>query len=233
MLADHVHRLGELGDVARHKVRVGEEVVERRDLPRRTHGHQVHDVVVYHVHAHRLGEDRELGANVSITNDAEGLATDLPTLVADLFPHPLVHLVAAVADLAGQYDDLADDQFGDTARVAEGGVEDAYSVLGGVLQVDLVRADTEASDHDEVAGGRKDTGSQLRLGANANYMDIPEELVSISCRLVCKNRWLESQKVTLLYLLNQLILGQTTLHELDLVTLAMQNIPASLVHILE
>jgi hypothetical protein len=67
-----------------------------------------------------------------------------------------VHFGGAVGELAGEADDLADYELGDGAGVGEGGVEDADAVGGGVGEVDLVRADAEAADDDQVFGGGED-----------------------------------------------------------------------------
>lgn len=59
-----------------------------------------------------------------------------------------MHFHGAITKLTGEGNDLGNDEFCDAARVAEGRVEDADAMLGGVLEVHLVRADTEASDHE-------------------------------------------------------------------------------------
>jgi hypothetical protein len=45
-------------------------------------------------------------------------------------------------------------------------------VRGGVLEVDLVRADAEAADDDEVLGFGEDASGELRLRTDSKDMDI-------------------------------------------------------------
>ena len=83
-----------------------------------------------------------------------------------------MEFVAAIRHLAGERNDLADDQLGDRAGVGEGGVEDADTVLRGVFQVDLVRADAEASYDDEVLRCGQDARGKLCFRADAEDVDI-------------------------------------------------------------
>jgi hypothetical protein len=84
-----------------------------------------------------------------------------------------VHLAGAVAQLTGKHDHFTNDQLGNTARVAEGGVEDGNTLVGGILEVDLVGTDTEATDDDKVLRFLQDSCGELRLRANTNDVDIP------------------------------------------------------------
>lgn len=74
-----------------------------------------------------------------------------------------MHLVGAVAQLAGEHDDLTNDQLGNTAGVAEGGVEDRNTVVSGILKVDLVSTNTEATNDNEVLGLLQDARGELGL----------------------------------------------------------------------
>lgn len=117
--ADHVHGLGQLGDVAGHEVGALQQVGEGRHLARGAHGHQVDDVVVDDVHAHRLGQHRQLRPDVPVADDPQRLAPDLPALGRYLVPRTQVHFIAAICHLPCQCDDLADDEFRDGAGVRE------------------------------------------------------------------------------------------------------------------
>lgn len=86
-----------------------------------------------------------------------------------------MHLVGAVTELAGEGDNLSDDELGDTARVTEGRIEDGNAMVRGKLEIDLVGADTEAADGDEVAGLFEDAGGEFSLGADTKDMDIAGE----------------------------------------------------------
>lgn len=89
-----------------------------------------------------------------------------------------MHFVGAVTQLASKANDLANDQLGDTAGVAERRVEDGNTMLGGILEVDLVGTNTEASDHDQVLGLLEDSCGELGLGADADHMNVTVQRVS-------------------------------------------------------
>lgn len=63
-----------------------------------------------------------------------------------------MQLIRAITQLTSQSNDLPNDQFRDAARVTEGRVEHCNAIVGGALEVDLVRSDAEAADDDEVFG---------------------------------------------------------------------------------
>ena len=86
-----------------------------------------------------------------------------------------MHLGRTVAELTSQCNDLGDDQLRNTAGVAEGRVEDGDTVVCGILQVDLIRPNTEAADDDEIAGLFQDARGELGLGTDANHVDITVE----------------------------------------------------------
>lgn len=141
-----------------------------------------------------------------------------------------MHLVGAVAQLASKANDLGNDQLGDTAGVAEGGVEDGNTVFGGILEVHLVGTDTEAPDHDQVLSFLKDPSGELGLGADTDHMNVTMRI------LVGIPSWharSHTREKDLPNLLNQLVLRERGLEEFDLVALLLQNIPAGLVDILQ
>ena len=83
-----------------------------------------------------------------------------------------MHLVVAITQLARQGNDLANDQFCDTARVAERRVEHGNAMVRSILQIDLVCPDTEATDSNKVPGLLEYTGCELGLGADPDDMDV-------------------------------------------------------------
>jgi hypothetical protein len=178
LLAHHVLSLGKLGNVEGHEVGSLEELGESADLLRDTQGHQRHDVVVDDAHTHGLGQHRQLGANVAVSDYTEGLSTDLPALVADLVPGALVHLVGTVTELSRQHDDLSNDQLRHTARVTKRRVEDGDTVLGGIFEVDLVGADAEAADDNEVLSLAQHPLRKFRLGADSDGVNVTVVLPS-------------------------------------------------------
>jgi hypothetical protein len=154
------------------KIGLLEKLVEGRELLGSSESHQGHNVGVDNVHSHSLSKDGQLRSNVSVSNDSEGLSTDLPAAGGNLVPGPLVHLHGTVTKLASEHDDLGDDQLGDGTRVGEGRVEDGDTVLGGIVKVDLVGSDTKTSDNDQVLCLAKDIGGELGLGADSNGVDV-------------------------------------------------------------
>ena len=109
---------------------------------------------------------------MTISYYAQCLSSDLPALGAHLVPGPSVHLNAAVTQLTCECDDLANDELGDRTRVREGRVEDADSMRRGVLEIDLVRADAEAANDNQVLGFGEDAGSKLSFGTDTEDVDI-------------------------------------------------------------
>nr|POE56575.1 hypothetical protein CFP56_33547 [Quercus suber] len=205
---DHVHGLRELGDVQGDEVGGLQQLLEAVDLRGAAHAHEVDDVEIDDPHAHGLGQHRQLTAHVSIPDDAQRLAAHLPAPARHLVPHALVHLVAAVADLAGEGDDLPDHHLRDGARVAEGRVEHGDAVCGSIFEVDLVRTDAEAADDDQVLGVLEDAVGEMCLGADADDVHVPD-------------------------LLDQLVLRERTLEGFDLVALLGEDVAAGLVDVLE
>lgn len=169
---DHVASLGEIGDVEGDKVGLAQKLLKSRDLAGGTKSHQGNDIVVDDVHTHSLSEDRQLRTNVTVADNSQSLASNLPALGADLVPGTTVHLVGSVAELTGKGDDLGNDKLSDTARVGEGGVEDGDTILGGKLEVDLVGTNTEAADDEEVCGLTEDLLGELCLGSDTNDLDV-------------------------------------------------------------
>ena len=169
---DHVACLGEIGDVESNEVGLAQKLLKSRDLVGGTKGHQGNHIVVDDVHTHSLSENRQLRTNVTVTDNTQSLASNLPALGADLVPGTAVHLVGSVAELTGKGDDLGNDKFSDTARVGEGGVEDGDTILGSKLEVDLVGTDTEATDDEEVCGLTENLLGELCLGANTDDLNV-------------------------------------------------------------
>lgn len=83
-----------------------------------------------------------------------------------------MHLNGSIAELSGQGDDFGNDQFRNTARVCEWGVENSNTTTGSISEVDLVGSDTEASDDEQVLGLAQNFLAQLCLGADTDNMDL-------------------------------------------------------------
>lgn len=87
-----------------------------------------------------------------------------------------MHFVGAVTQLAGKANDLANDQLGNTAGVAERRVEDSNTLFGGILEVDLVGTNAEATDHNQVLSLLEDPRGELGLGTDTNHMNVPAQM---------------------------------------------------------
>ena len=179
-LADEAAREGRLRDVQGDEVGLRQQVRQGRRGPVVAHRQLRRDVVEEHLHAERLGEDADLGADVAVADDAERLAADLVAGGRLLAPAALVHLARAVREAAGERDDLGDHQLGDAAGVAERRVEDAHPALTGGVEGHLVRADAEGAEREQPAGLGQDAGRDPGLAADAedvHVADLLDELV--------------------------------------------------------
>ena len=79
----------------------------------------VGNVVEVHPHAERLGDDRQLAADVAVADDAERAAAYLVGAFGRLVPDAGVHPGVLVGQMPGQRDDLGDGQLDDAAGVGE------------------------------------------------------------------------------------------------------------------
>lgn len=156
------------------KVGALEQSLHGRYLGCGTHAHEVDDIVVDDLHSHGLGQDGQLVADVSVSDDSKSLATYFPAACGNLVPDALVQLHASVTKLSRQRNDFRDDEFGNRARVGERRVEDGDTCVGGILEVDLVGTNTEATDDNEVLGLPQNASSELSLGTNTDDVDISE-----------------------------------------------------------
>ena len=74
--------------------------------------------------------------------------------------------------LPTQRNNLTNDQLCHTPRVGKGTIEHGDAAFGGVFKVNLIGADTETADADEVLGVPEDAFCQFRLGADADGLDV-------------------------------------------------------------
>jgi hypothetical protein len=153
------------------KVGLREKYRHRLDLASGTEGHEVDDVVEEDAHPERFGEYRELRADVTIADDPKGLSTDLPAVLGLLVPGALTQLEGALKVLPREGDDLGYDELGHGTRVGEGRVEDRDASFCSGDQIDLVYADTEAPDNEEL-GNASDmsTGDPASIWASLRYL---------------------------------------------------------------
>lgn len=137
-----------------------------------------------------------------------------------------MHFNGSIAELSGQGDNFGNDQFRNTARVCEWGVEHGNTTASSIIEVDLVGSDTEASDDEQVLGLAQNLLAQLCLGADTNNMDLTSICQGQRRSIAVKDSCLPD-------FLNELILGKRSLQSFDLIALARENIPSGLVDILQ
>eukprot|EP00047_Mylnosiga_fluctuans_P005519 m.240980 g.240980 ORF g.240980 m.240980 type:complete len:346 (+) comp13761_c0_seq1:10-1047(+) len=128
---DHTLRGGVCRYVQRHKVGLPEQGLQGLLWLGRAQSKLWDDVIEDDLHAERLGQDRQLRADVAVADQTQRLATHLVAAIGRLLPLAAVQLHAAVACLPGQHDDLGHHQLGDAAGVAIRAVEDRDAVIGG------------------------------------------------------------------------------------------------------
>ena len=157
-------------DVQRDHVGLGEQRVEGGHPAGVAVREPVGGVVEDHPEAERLGDVRELGADVAVAHDAERAAADLVAALGRLVPDALVHPLGLLRQPARQRDDLADHQLDDAAGVGVRRVEDRDAPLRSPGQVYLVGADAEAADRDQVPGRVEHPRRDVGVGAD------PEQL---------------------------------------------------------
>ena len=127
-------------------------------------------VVEDHLHAQRFGQHADLGADVAVTDDAQGLAAHFMAAAGRLRPAAAMAFGVLLRDAAGQHDRLGDHQLGHAARVGVGRVEHRDASQFGCIQVDLVGADAEAAHRDQALGLGQHLGAEL--GARTDADDV-------------------------------------------------------------
>lgn len=106
----------------------------------------------------------------------QSLSTHLPTLTTDLIPQPLLHLQRPLDILPTQRNNLTNHQLGHTPRIRKGRIEDGDAAFARILEIDLVGADAETADADQVLGMFQDFFREFGFGADANSLHIPNLL---------------------------------------------------------
>ena len=168
--ADHQLGRRRFRHVQGDDVAAGEQRVQPAGMTRVAERELGLDVVVDDVHAERFGHHPDLGADVAVADDAERLAAHFVAAGGGLGPATTVALRRFLRDAAHQHDRFGDDQFGHAAGIGVGRVEhrDAGALGGG--QVDLVGADAERADGDQLAGVGQRVG--IQAGARADADDV-------------------------------------------------------------
>src|SRR6266550_1842918 len=158
-------------DMQRHHVGLAEQVAEGLAAVRVTEREPVGGVEEQHAHAEILGQHRQLRADVAVPDDAQRATAYLVRAVGRLVPDARMHQGVLVREPPGQRDDLGDRELDHAAGVGERRVEDGDAPLRGCLQVDLVGADAERADREQLGRGVQDALRDVRLGADAQQGD--------------------------------------------------------------
>ncbi len=186
-------------DVEAHDVGDLEQLRERPGTTRVAVRRPVRLVVEHDAHPERLGEVRQLRADVAVAHDAQGPATHLVTAARGLVPHAVVHPHRLLRQPPRERDDLADHELHHAARVGVRRVEDRDAPVGRSGEVDLVGADAEAADRLEVGRRRQDSRGHRGVGPDPEQADPGEGI-------------------------GQLVLGQCTHTQVHLVAAAAEDL---------
>ena len=132
-------------DVQRHGVGLLQQRVEGGHPLCVAHGELLLEIVEHDMHAHGLGQHGQLRADVPVADDPEGFAANLMRTLGAFVPKAVLEMMGVRRNPTHKADDVADDQLDNRARVGIRGIEHGYALLAGVLQIDLVGSDAEAS----------------------------------------------------------------------------------------
>ena len=144
-------------------------------LPQRlgvAQGELVLQVVEEHPHAQRLGQHRQLAADVAVADDAQRPPPDLVAAGRRLVPGAGVQRAVPVDQPPGQADDLRDRQSRRRCGCwSNGALNTATPACGRRAQVDLVGADAEGADRGQFRAARQHVRGHLRLRPDAQQVD--------------------------------------------------------------
>ena len=150
--ADHPCVAGVSGTCRVTTSALRQQLVQRRAPPRVAQRQLGLDVVEDHVHAQRLGQHADLRADVAVADDAERLAAHLAGVVAALLTQPPRCSTAFFSGMPrSSMIDLGQHQLGHAARVGEGALNTGTPRSRAASEVDLVGADAEGADRQQLA----------------------------------------------------------------------------------
>lgn len=99
-----------------------------------------------------------------------------------------MQLIGAISQLSSKSNDLRNNQLCHTARIGEGGVEDCDTLFGGIIEIDLVGTDAEATDDNQILRLAEDLFAKLGLGSDADDMNVSTRIYQHSHYSVFLNR---------------------------------------------
>ncbi len=181
-LADHPLGGRQFRHVQRNDVGQAQQLVEAGDLYSVAQRQLGQRVVEVHLHAQVFCQDRQLGTDRAVADDAQLLAADLERVGCALDPAATVAGSVLLRDAAQQQDGLGQHQFGHRTGVGVRCVEDGDATLAGCCQVDLVGADAEAADGDQFLGAVEDFLGQLGARADADEVGIGDLFLQLGIR---------------------------------------------------
>jgi hypothetical protein len=173
---DQAAGLVRVGNVQRDDIGLRQKLVlavERHGVAERK---LADDVVVHDPHAEAFGEDAELGADVAVADDAEGLAADFETALGGLQPLAAVCRRVLGRDAAHQHHDFGQHEFSHRASVSIRRVEYRHAAVPGGSQVDLVGPDAVAADGRESFGAFEDAFRDPAARADAEEVHVRNPL---------------------------------------------------------
>ena len=134
-------------------------------------------VVREHAHAQALaGDARHLGSDLAEPEHAERLLAQLDAHELRALPETGVQRAVGRREVARQREHHRDDVLGRGDGVAGGRVEDEHAVPRRRLDVDVVDADTGASDHAELGRRGEHLGGDLGLAAHHERVVVADAL---------------------------------------------------------
>ena len=176
-------RLAEHALVARPPIDVQGDDVDRLEelFQRRTafcvaQGQLVGGVVEPHRHAERLGQHRQLRADIAVADDAEAPAPDLVAPLGRFVPDPFVHLAGFVGQAPLQRDYLRDHELDDAAGIGEGSVENGHPVGARAGKVYLVGPDAKSAHGQQVRGRLEGTVGHLGVAPDPEHVHLGQAL---------------------------------------------------------
>ena len=123
-------------------------------------------VVGHHVHAHRLGDTGDVGADLA---QADHTQLFLVELVADVFlavPAASHGAAMGVGDVPGERQHQGQCMLSRRDRVPLRGIHDNHAALGGRRHVHVVDADASPADDPQLGGRLNDVGGHRGAGAD-------------------------------------------------------------------
>ncbi len=163
-------------DVQRDHVGHGEQFGHRAAAAGIAQRQLVDGVVEVHDHAQRLGQHRQLRADIAVPDDPQGPAADLVRAGRGLVPDTVVHEPALLHQPPGQRDDFGQRQLHHGAGVGVRRVEHRDALVGSGREVDLVGADAERTHREQRVGPRQVLGGDLGLGTDPQQLHALEPL---------------------------------------------------------